>query len=205
MPTRVLLAEDDDDVRLTTRLVLEKHGFDVVAVADGEAAAAALTTQDVDVAVLDVMMPGRDGISLTKLIRERGDLPVILLTARDLASDVVVGLDAGADDYVTKPFQGEVLAARVRSVVRRSETTQTTGDRLGDLVVDRAGMTVTRAGEEVGLSATEFRLLAASLTTRAPVSRATSCSTVCGAAATGATRGWSTSTSSDCAPRSGPS
>lgn len=159
MPIRVLLAEDDDDVRLTTRLVLEKHGFDVVAVPDGEAAATALATQDVDVAVLDVMMPGRDGIALTRLIRESGDLPVILLTARDLASDVVVGLDAGADDYVTKPFQGEVLAARVRSVVRRSETTQASGDRIGDLVVDRAGMTVTKAGEPVSLSATEFRLL----------------------------------------------
>jgi DNA-binding response OmpR family regulator len=121
---RVLLAEDDDDLRLTTRLVLERQGFTVEAVADGLAAEAALTTGDFDVALLDVMMPGRDGISLTRRIREAGDLPVVLLTARDLPSDQVTGLDAGADDYVTKPFDGDVLAARLRGVVRRSSRTR---------------------------------------------------------------------------------
>lgn len=134
---RVLLAEDDDDLRLTTRLVLERQGFRVTAVPDGLAAEAALAIGAFDVALLDVMMPGRD-----------------------LSSDQVTGLDAGADDYVTKPFDGEVLAARLRGVVRRSSRTRAAADRVADLVIDRDGMTVHRDGTEVGLSATEFRLLA---------------------------------------------
>jgi DNA-binding response OmpR family regulator len=155
---RVLLAEDDADLRETTALILRKHGFDVVTAHDGTDAEAKLVTEVVDVALLDVMMPGKDGIALTKLIRSRGDLPVVLLTARDLSSDQVMGLEAGADDYVTKPFDGDVLAARLRAVVRRGATRQET-ERLGDLEIDRAGMTLTKAGEPVQLSATEFRLL----------------------------------------------
>ena len=137
---------------------MRKHGFDVVTAHDGTDAEAKLVTEVVDVALLDVMMPGKDGIALTKLIRSRGDLPVVLLTARDLSSDQVMGLEAGADDYVTKPFDGDVLAARLRAVVRRGATRQET-ERLGDLEIDRAGMTLTKAGEPVQLSATEFRLL----------------------------------------------
>lgn len=155
---RVLLAEDDADLRETTALILRRHGFEVITAKDGTEAEAKLTTESVDVALLDVMMPGRDGIALTKLIRSRGDLPVVLLTARDLSSDQVMGLEAGADDYVTKPFDGDVLAARLRAVVRRGAARQES-ETVGDLEIDRAGMTLTRAGEAVQLSATEFRLL----------------------------------------------
>ncbi len=167
----VLLAEDDEDLRITTRLVLERQGFDVHVAADGLQAWAALTTVPVDVAVLDVVMPGMDGIRLVKRIREREELstlPVILLTARDLPHDQIAGLEAGADDYVTKPFDGEVLAARIRAVARRRAAApgpigSTHADVVGDLHVDRAGMVVSRAGEEIDVSATEFKLLSAFL------------------------------------------
>ncbi|MDO5697642.1 MAG: response regulator transcription factor [Dermatophilus congolensis] len=169
----VLLAEDDDDLRLTTRLVLERQGFDVHVAADGLQAWAALQTMPVDVAVLDVVMPGMDGIRLVKRIRENVDLsgmPVILLTARDLPHDQIAGLEAGADDYVTKPFDGEVLAARIRAVARRHAVAPSAGggqaahvDVVGDLQVDRAGMVVSRAGDVIEVSATEFKLLSAFL------------------------------------------
>lgn len=163
MGAHVLLAEDDPDLRVTTRLVLERQGFTVTVVADGDEAERALAEGSFDVALLDVMMPGRDGIWLTKHIRASLDLPVVLLTARDLVSDEVSGLEAGADDYVTKPFDGDLLVARLRAVLRRAEAGRLRADQVGDLVVDRAGMTLTRSGSEVALSATEFRLLEAFL------------------------------------------
>lgn len=159
MPVHVLLAEDDPDLRVTTRLVLERHGFAVTVAEDGAQAEALLASTPFDVALLDVMMPGRDGIWLTKHVRERLDLPVVLLTARDLVSDEVAGLEAGADDYVTKPFDGDVLVARLNAVVRRSAARRRQADHVGDLVIDRPGLTLTRGGEPVALSATEFRLL----------------------------------------------
>lgn len=157
-----MLVEDDADLRLTTRLVLEKFGFGVVTAVDGIDALDQLGVQPVDVAVVDIMMPRLDGIGLTKRIRANAqtkDLPVLLLTARDLPHDQVVGLESGADDYVTKPFDGEVLAARVRALLRRRGGTAEPTERLGDLHIDRAGMTLTRNGAPVDLSATEFRLL----------------------------------------------
>ena len=170
----VLLAEDDDDLRLTTRLVLERQGFEVHVAADGLQAWATLQTVPVDVAVLDVVMPGMDGIRLVKRVRdsdELRDLPVILLTARDLPHDQIAGLEAGADDYVTKPFDGEVLAARIRAVARRRIGTSSGNspghagheDVVGELRVDRAGMVVTRADRVIEVSATEYKLLAAFL------------------------------------------
>lgn len=160
----MLLVEDDADLRLTTRLVLERFGFTVVAAQDGLEALDRLAEHDVDVAVVDVMMPRLDGIGLTKRIRASSvwsALPVLLLTARDLPHDEIVGFESGADDYVTKPFDGEVLAARLRALLRRrgADAPQETTERLGDLVIDRAGMTLHRDGVPVDLSATEFRLL----------------------------------------------
>ncbi|BBH18600.1 transcriptional regulatory protein CseB [Nocardioides baekrokdamisoli] len=160
----VLLVEDDDDVRLTTSLVLEAHGFTVSAVEDGQSALGLISRTVPDVAVVDVAMPGMDGIRLTRLIRAGFGFPIVLLTARDLPSDVIAGLDAGADDYVTKPFDGEVLAARLRAVVRGRSGADVREHRLateafGDVVVDRAAHVVTALGDVVALSATEFRLL----------------------------------------------
>lgn len=162
----VLLAEDDPDLRVTTRMVLEIQGFDVIVAADGLEAEEILRSADVDVALLDIRMPGRDGLSLTRMITTESDLPVVLLTARDLDSDQIVGLEAGADDYITKPFNSEVLAARLRAVVRRrTSTRQQTQETTtwGDLTINRVGMTIDKGDTSVELTATEFRLLEAFL------------------------------------------
>lgn len=162
----VLVVEDDPDVRLTTSLVLEAQGFKVREADSAEAALDLLGRgTSPDIAVVDVAMPGMDGIRLTKLLRDRFGFPVLLLTARDLPSDVVTGLDSGADDYVTKPFDGEVLAARLRALLRRhaySDSLRDAGgevETFGGVTVDRPGRLVTVGGTVVTLSATEFRLL----------------------------------------------
>lgn len=149
-------------MRLTTRLVLERHGFTVTVAPDGVAALELLDAQAFDIAVVDVMMPRMDGITFVRRIQTYA-LPAIMLTARDLPHDQVVGLEAGADDYVVKPFDGDVLAARMRAVLRRHAAAVAAPDVivLGDLRVDLAGMTATLAGEPLTLSGTEFRLLAA--------------------------------------------
>lgn len=165
----ILLAEDDDDIRLMTRRVLEKRGFTVTAVADGKAAWQAMTgptDPPIDVAVVDVMMPGVDGVTLTRRLREVSDLPVIMLTARDHPIDQVQGFDAGCDDYVTKPFHSDVLTSRILAVMRRARTTPRVAPSVaewckGDLTVDISGMTVMKNGDDVDLTATEFRLLEA--------------------------------------------
>lgn len=160
---RVLLVEDDADLQVTTRLVLERHGFDVTVVGDGLQALEVIRTDDFDVALVDIMLPGIDGIRLTRRARELRDLPIVMLTARDLPHDQVHGLEAGADDYVVKPFDGEVLVARLRAVMRRARPAAEADDphvlERGDLRIDVPGMTLERAGEQVALSATEFRLL----------------------------------------------
>jgi DNA-binding response OmpR family regulator len=165
----VLLVEDDADVRETTQLVLERHGFVVRSAADGEEGYALARQGVVDIAVVDVAMPGMDGITLTRLLVTERRCPVILLTARDLVTDVVSGLELGADDYLTKPFDGRILAARIRNVLRRTRSAQADVDQLGDLVVDRAAMTVERGEKKISLSATEFRILALLLDHRGAV------------------------------------
>ncbi|MBZ5735891.1 response regulator transcription factor [Nocardioides sp. TRM66260-LWL] len=176
---RVLVVEDDEAVRVTTSLVLRAHGFEVDAVEGGLQALERIASHGApDVAVVDVAMPGLDGIRLTRRLREEHDLPIVLLTARDLPTDVVAGLDAGADDYVTKPFDGEVLAARLRAVVRRRPAAASSPAglvglpgppaaparavrtvRLGRIELDPEALVVTLDGVPVALSATELRLL----------------------------------------------
>ena len=162
----VLLVEDDEMLRRTTALVLQRHGFSTLVAGDGVEALELLHTADPrpDVAVVDVMMPRMDGLTLTRRLRqqpETADLPIVMLTARDLTGDQLAGFAAGVDDYVVKPFDGEVLAARLHAVLRRGRPAQqaTSAHQVGDLTVDLAGMTVHRDGQEVVLSATEFRLL----------------------------------------------
>lgn len=161
----MLLVEDDEDLRTTTRLVLEARGFDVVTAADGEAGWASYRAREVDLAVIDVVLPLLDGLRLTERIRAHGgQTPILLLTARDLPRDQVVGFEAGADDYVVKPFDGDVLEARLRALLRRRGGAAPTREIAhGALLVDVDGMTVQRDGVPVDLSATEFRLLAAFL------------------------------------------
>ncbi|MCF2529099.1 response regulator transcription factor [Yinghuangia soli] len=123
---RILLAEDDDVIREATALALQRYGFQVGTVADGLAALEVFRTDPPDVVVTDVMMPGLDGVGLTRRIRETSTVPIIMITARADPIDMVSGLEAGADDYITKPFESGVLVARIRAVMRRSGPPATT-------------------------------------------------------------------------------
>jgi DNA-binding response OmpR family regulator len=157
---RVLLVEDDATIREMTRLSLERDGFRVETAGDGHAGLAAFLAAPPDLVLLDVMLPGLDGVSVCRTIRESSVVPVVMLTARTDAVDVVLGLEAGADDYVTKPFQPSVLAARLRAVLRRATRTAPS-PRLsfGDLEIDPLGMEVSRGGAPLSLTPTEYRLL----------------------------------------------
>ncbi|WP_329135077.1 response regulator transcription factor [Streptomyces sp. NBC_01476] len=162
--THVLFVEDDDVIREATTLALERDGFQVTASPDGLTGLDAFRTDRPDLALLDVMVPGLDGVSLCRRIRDESTVPVIMLSARADAIDIVLGLEAGADDYVTKPFDTAVLVARIRAVLRRFRATapaQDDGPRLsfGDIAIDPEGMEVTRAGERLALTPTEMRLL----------------------------------------------
>lgn len=117
--THVLFVEDDDVIREATQLALERDGFAVTAMPDGLSGLEAFRADRPDIALLDVMVPGLDGVSLCRRIRDESTVPVIMLSARADSIDVVLGLEAGADDYVTKPFDGAVLVARIRAVLRR--------------------------------------------------------------------------------------
>ncbi|KRV48910.1 two-component system response regulator [Wenjunlia vitaminophila] len=162
----VLFVEDDDVIREATQLALERTGFKVTAVADGLAGLESFRAGHPDIALLDVMVPGLDGVSLCRRIRDESTVPVIMLSARAESIDVVLGLEAGADDYVTKPFDGAVLVARIRAVLRRfghagaEPAAQSQGPlRFGDLEVDPDGLEVRRDGQPVALTPTEMRLL----------------------------------------------
>src|SRR2546423_6092129 len=156
----ILLVEDDATIREMTQLSLERDGFVVDTAADGQAGLEAFRAGSPDLVLLDVMLPGLDGVSVCRAIRELSVVPVVMLTARTDAVDVVLGLEAGADDYVTKPFEPPILAARLRAVLRRA-TRLAEGDRLrfGDLEIDPRGMVVTRDGLVLSLTPTEYRLL----------------------------------------------
>ncbi|WMX46459.1 two-component system response regulator CseB [Streptomyces roseicoloratus] len=171
--THVLFVEDDDVIREATQLALERDGFTVTAMPDGLSGLEAFRADRPDIALLDVMLPGMDGVSLCRRIRDESTVPVIMLSARADSIDVVLGLEAGADDYVTKPFDGSVLMARIRAVLRRFDNASGAagaGDggaeaaaggvlAFGDLEVDTEGMEVRRAGAPVALTPTEMRLL----------------------------------------------
>jgi DNA-binding response OmpR family regulator len=154
---RVLVVDDDPDLRDTTRAVLERHGFVVTVAADGIEALEQVRANAPDIAVVDVVMPRMDGLALTRLLAAETEVPVILLTARDLPSDEVHGLEIGAVDYVRKPFDGEVLAARIRVAMRRRSSTAS-GEQ-GPVAIDRRAMAVTVDGSPVSLTVTEYRLL----------------------------------------------
>jgi DNA-binding response OmpR family regulator len=162
-PMHVLLVEDDAVIREATQLSLERDGFRVTVAEDGVAGLAAYREHAPDVALLDLMLPGMNGVSLCRQIREEGSTPVIMMSARADPIDVVLGLEAGADDYVTKPFDSTVLVARIRAVVRRMSRAEQVADdqtlRFGDLEVHRNGLEVRVAGQPVELTPTELRLL----------------------------------------------
>jgi DNA-binding response OmpR family regulator len=164
--TTLLVVEDDPTINqaLTDRLVAE--GFAVVQAYDGPGAVTAFERSAVDLAVLDVMLPGFDGIEVCRRIQAVRPVPVLMLTARVEETDVLVGLAVGADDYVTKPFRMREVVARIRALLRRVERARELASagaarlELGDLAVDRAARRVWVAGEEVHLAPLEFDLLA---------------------------------------------
>jgi two-component system response regulator MtrA len=155
---RVLLVEDDPSIREMAALGLSNAGFRVTSCADGREGLERLRRDPFDLAVLDVMLPSLDGFEITREIRKDSRVPIVMLTARADATDVIVGLELGADDYVTKPFDMPVLVARCRSVLRRAAAEPADPVlRVGDLEIDVPGFVARRNGR--ALTATEFRLL----------------------------------------------
>ncbi len=160
----MLIADDDDVVRDVVRRYLERDGLEVSVAHDGHQALRLLGSEQIDVAVLDVMMPGPDGLALCRVLRERGGyaVPVILLTALGEEDDRIGGLEAGADDYLVKPFSPRELALRVRSVLRRTPSAVGTTPvvvTLGDMTVSAAARSATIEGRPVSLTNREFDLL----------------------------------------------
>jgi two-component system response regulator QseB len=159
---RLLLVEDDAMIGAAAREGLRQEGHAVDWVRDGIQAEAAAATQDYDLVLLDLGLPRRDGLSVLKTLRARGgDVPVVVITARDAVSDRVAGLDAGADDYLVKPFDLDELAARVRAVLRRHSGRASAVIHAGDLEIDTAARLVRWKGREVAVSAREYALLEA--------------------------------------------
>ena len=159
MMTTVLLVEDDPAAREGLELALRRLGYGVRWADTGEAALDGLSGAAADVVVLDVMLPGLDGLEVCRRLRRRSEVPVIMLTARGGDLDIVGGLEAGADDYVVKPVEPRVLDARIRAVLRRIARPGSPAETHGELKIDRASLIVQQAGQEVSLTPTELRLL----------------------------------------------
>jgi DNA-binding response OmpR family regulator len=157
----VLVVDDEPVVRDVVARYLEHEGFETLLAADGDTARAMIEEREPTLIVLDVMLPGIDGLSLCRWIRERSSVPVILLTARGEEADRIVGLDLGADDYMTKPFSPRELTARVRAVLRRGATAQPSRETasFGDIELDAASRLARKAGEDVQLTTREFDLI----------------------------------------------
>ncbi|GLZ36094.1 DNA-binding response regulator [Lentzea sp. NBRC 105346] len=155
----VLLVEDDPAVREGLQLALRRQGHDVHAAGTGEEGVEQLRSRRPDIVVLDIMLPGIDGFETCRRMRALVEVPIIMLTARGDDFDVVAGLEAGADDYVVKPVEPRVLDARIRAVLRRTVSEPSSSERFGDLVIDRAGLEVTKNETKVGLTPTELKLL----------------------------------------------
>lgn len=162
MSKTILVADDEPHIVATVKAYLENAGFRVVTAPDGRQALFVARYEKPDLVVLDLMMPEMDGWEFTRLFRKESDAPIIMLTARVEDTDKVLGLELGADDYVTKPFSPRELVARIRAVLRRAGAEPAPPDvlRAGDLVLDRSAHTVTIASRPVDLTPTEFDLLA---------------------------------------------
>jgi DNA-binding response OmpR family regulator len=162
--TKILVVEDESRIARLVRDYLEHAGFEAVVVGDGGAALASVRRSRPDLVVLDLGLPGRDGLDVARVLRRTSSVPIVMLTARGDEIDRVVGLELGADDYVVKPFSPKELVARVRAVLRRTQAAQGGGPevlRVADVEVDVPRMRVTVAGRPVELTPTEFQLLAA--------------------------------------------
>ena len=161
MNSRILVVDDDLALAEMIGIVLGSEGFDVATCSDGAQALDVFQQENPDLILLDVMLPGMDGIEICTRIRKESDVPIVMLTARTDTADVVAGLEAGADDYVPKPFKPTELVARVRARLRGREEAVDERLVLGDLVIDVSGNTIHRGGEEILLTPLEFDLLVA--------------------------------------------
>jgi DNA-binding response OmpR family regulator len=159
--TRILAVEDDERIRTAVKLALEDEGWTVAEAANGEDALAAFQQEPADVVLIDIMLPGIDGFEVCRSIRRTSDVPIVMVTARADTHDVVAGLEAGADDYLTKPFAPKELSARIRALLRRARTSEVSSPhlRFGDLEIVPEEGVVRRNGRDVHLTKTEFRVL----------------------------------------------
>ena len=155
----VLVVDDDASLAEMLSIVLRQEGFDSRIVGRGDVALDAFRDYKPDLVLLDLMLPGKDGIDVCKEIRAESGVPIVMLTAKGDTIDVVVGLESGADDYIVKPFKPKELVARVRARVRRNDVAVDEGLTIGDVSIDVAGHAVTRGGEPINLKPLEFDLL----------------------------------------------
>ncbi|GAA1435378.1 two-component system response regulator MtrA [Mycobacterium cookii] len=155
----VLVVDDDASLAEMLSIVLRQEGFDSRIVGRGDVALDAFRDYRPDLVLLDLMLPGKDGIDVCKEIRAESGVPIVMLTAKGDTVDVVVGLESGADDYIVKPFKPKELVARVRARVRRNDVTPDEGLTIGDVTIDVAGHSVTRGEESINLTPLEFDLL----------------------------------------------
>lgn len=156
---RLLVVEDESDLLQTLALALREEGYAIDTSADGIEGLYKAENWDYDLLILDVMLPGQDGWTVLKQLRNKKATPVLMLTARDTVDDRIRGLDGGADDYLTKPFDIDELLARVRALIRRSAGKGESQTRIGDVVVDHAARTVSSAGTPVAVTPREYALI----------------------------------------------
>jgi DNA-binding response OmpR family regulator len=173
MTQTILVVDDEPQIVRLLRAYLEEAGFRVVIASDGEQALYVARHEKPDLVVLDLLMPRMDGLEFTRRIRRERDVPIIMLTARAEETDRIVGLELGADDYITKPFSPREVIARVRAVLRRAQAPPEPPSvlRTGPLIMDRATHTVTVSGQPVNLTPTEFGILESLMTTPGRVFR----------------------------------
>jgi two-component system response regulator MtrA len=159
--TSIMVVDDDQDLAEMLGIVLNAAGYEVDLVSRGDEVMALFTAQNPDLVLLDVMLPGLDGVEVCKLIREKSMVPIVMLTARGDTQDVVAGLEAGADDYMVKPFNPSELVARIKVRLRRTSSEVSPGLRIGNIEIDQISHTILREGELIGLTRLEFDLLVA--------------------------------------------
>lgn len=159
MAAKILVVDDDPAINEMLTIVLEAEGFHTSTVTDGAEAVGAFHSFDPDLILLDLMLPGMNGIDICREIRKESGVPIVMLTAKTDTVDVVLGLESGADDYITKPFKPKELVARIRARLRRTDDEPSDVFEVGDLTIDVPQHTVTRGGEEIQLTPLEFDLL----------------------------------------------